>query len=57
MPSLRNRKAGLKAAHKIVPRNPFAVAARQRAAGPHGPTNKAKRLQDKRQLKKLLDSD
>jgi hypothetical protein len=54
MPSARKRKAGLKIGGKLLPRNPFAVAARQRAAGPHGPSSKARRQHEKRQLKKLL---
>lgn len=37
-----------------APRNPIALAARKRAAGPHGPSRKAQRLQEKRKLKKLL---
>jgi hypothetical protein len=51
---------GKRAAGKVVaraPRNPIAVAARKRAAGPHGPSRKARRLQEKRKLKKLLDQD
>lgn len=36
------------------PRNPLTAAAKQRAAGPHGPTRKGRRLQEKRNLKKLL---
>ncbi|MGE5338916.1 MAG: hypothetical protein ACM3PU_13885 [Gemmatimonadota bacterium] len=37
------------------PRNPLVLAARKRAAGPHGPSTKALRQQEKRKLKKLLD--
>jgi hypothetical protein len=55
MPSIRKRKAALKLAAKPAPRNPFAVAARQRAAGPHGASTKARRQQQKRQLRKLLE--
>lgn len=40
---------------KLKPRNPLAVAARQRSAGAHGPSRKAERLRDKRLVKKLLD--
>lgn len=39
------------------PRNPIALAARRRAAGPHGPSRKALRQQEKRKLKKLLGQD
>lgn len=42
-------------ARALRPRNPVSLAARQRAAGPHGPTRKALRQQAKRHLKKLLD--
>jgi hypothetical protein len=42
---------------KLKPRNPLAVAARQRAAGAHGPSVKAQRQQGQRQLKKLLHED
>ena len=38
-----------------APRNPIALAARKRAAGPHGPSRKAQRLLEKRKLKKLLE--
>jgi hypothetical protein len=38
------------------PRNPLSVAARQRAAGPHGPTRKAERVAARVRLKKGLDS-
>jgi hypothetical protein len=37
------------------PRNPLAIAVRQRAAGPHEPSRRALRRKAKRQLKKLLD--
>jgi hypothetical protein len=40
---------------KLKPRNPLAVAARQRSAGAHGASRKAERLRDKRLVKKLLD--
>jgi len=39
----------------LAPRNPVVIAARKRAAGPHGPTTKAQRLLEKRKLKKLLE--
>ncbi len=39
------------------PRNPIALAARRRAAGPHGPSRKAQRRREKLKLKKLLDQD
>jgi hypothetical protein len=42
---------------KLKPRNPVAVAARQRTAGAHGPSAKAQRQQDKQRLKKLVDVD
>lgn len=41
-------------AKRARPRNPVAVAARKRAAGPHGPSRKAQRQQEKRKLRKLL---
>ncbi len=40
---------------RIKPRNPLTVAAKRRAAGPHGPSTKGLRQRAKRQLKKLLD--
>jgi len=40
---------------RVKPRNPLTVAAKRRAAGPHGPSTKALRQRAKRQLKKLLE--
>ena len=41
----------------IVPRNPFAVAARQRVAGAHEKSFKAMRQQQKQQLRHALKMD
>jgi hypothetical protein len=38
------------------PRNLLSIAARQRSAGPHGPTRKAERVAARVRLKKGLDS-
>ena len=52
----RARAAGFTVTTGVpAPRNPVVVAARKRAAGPHGPSKKAVRQQEKRRLKKLLD--
>jgi hypothetical protein len=52
---------GLKTRQKLMfrtdglrPRNPVAVAARKRAAGPHEPTAGARRQAARRRLKRLL---
>jgi len=52
---------GLKTRQKLVfrtdglrPRNPVAVVARKRPAGPHQPTAGARRQAAKRRLKRLL---
>ena len=42
-------------AAKVRPRNPLAIAARKRSAGPHGPSRKAERAAAKVRLKKGLD--
>jgi hypothetical protein len=57
MPSARKRKAQRMAApaQPPKPRNPYAVLARNRASGPHGPSRKARRQQEKRALKKLIE--
>jgi hypothetical protein len=41
----------------LVPRNPFALAARQRRAGAHDKTRKIKRRDDRQALRKLLHSE
>ncbi|MCL2309979.1 MAG: hypothetical protein FWC42_06850 [Proteobacteria bacterium] len=41
----------------LVPRNPFALAARQRHAGAHDKTHKIKRRDDKQALRKLLHTE
>jgi hypothetical protein len=54
----RRRTQALKRAARArvpAPRNPVAIAAKKRAAGPHGPGTKAIRQQEKRKLKKLLE--
>lgn len=54
----RRRTQALKRAARAripAPRNPLAVAAKKRVAGPHGPSTKAIRQQEKRKLKKLLE--
>jgi hypothetical protein len=38
----------------LVPRNPFALAARQRRAGAHDKAHKIKRRDDRQALRKLL---
>jgi hypothetical protein len=43
-----------KKGHTLVPRNPFALAARQRHAGAHYKTHKIKRRDDRQVLRKLL---
>jgi hypothetical protein len=52
---------GLKTRQKLMfrtdglrPRNPVAIAARRRPAGPHEPTAGARRQAAKRRLKRLL---
>ncbi|HEX2530346.1 MAG TPA: hypothetical protein VHK70_02625 [Burkholderiaceae bacterium] len=42
---------------RAKPRNPVAVAARQRVAGPHRQTASTKRQVHKRALKKILDEE
>ncbi len=49
------RQKKVQGARIPAPRNPVVLAARKRAAGPHGPSGKALRQQEKRKLKKLLD--
>ena len=41
----------------LVPRNPFAVAARQRRAGAHDKTYKIKRRDDRQTLRKLWPTE
>lgn len=41
----------------LVPRNPFAVAARQRHAGVHQKTHKIKRRDDRQALRKLMRTE
>jgi hypothetical protein len=41
----------------LVPRNPFALAARQRRAGAHDKTHKIKRRDDRQALRKLLRTE
>ncbi|MCL2871434.1 MAG: hypothetical protein FWF41_00355 [Betaproteobacteria bacterium] len=41
----------------LVPRNPFALAARQRRAGAHDKTYKVKRRDDRQALRKLAYSE
>ena len=42
---------------RLAPRNPVAVAARQRAAGAHGPTRKAQRNAARRALQRALATE
>ena len=44
-----------KKGNTLVPRNPFALAARQRRAGAHDKTYKVKRRDDRQALRKLLN--
>ncbi|MDR0770523.1 MAG: hypothetical protein LBE75_04925 [Burkholderiales bacterium] len=41
----------------LVPRNPFALVARQRRAGAHDKAHKIKRRDDRQALKKLLRTE
>jgi hypothetical protein len=41
----------------LTPRNPFALAARQRHAGAHDKTHKIKRRDDRQALRKLLRTE
>jgi hypothetical protein len=41
----------------LRPRNPVVLAAKKRKAGPHGPSTKAIRQQEKRRLKKLFEQN
>lgn len=45
------------APHALKPRNPVAVAARQKAAGPHGKSSGAARQLQQRLLKRILSND
>ena len=42
------------ALHRLAPRNPVALPARQRRAGVHGPSRKAQRQQERRALQRAL---
>jgi hypothetical protein len=50
--STATRKSKLAAIASPRPRNPYAAAARQRVAGPHGPSRKSERAAAKVRLKK-----
>jgi hypothetical protein len=43
-----------KALHRLAPRNPLAIPARQRRAGVHGPSRKAQRQHDRQSLQRAL---
>jgi len=52
--SLKTRQKLVYRTDGLRPRNPVAVAARKRAAGPHTPTPGAQRQAAKRRLRRLL---
>lgn len=58
----RSAKAATRPAKTVIvipaarPRNPLSIAARKRAAGPHGPSHKAERQAAKVRLKKGQES-